>query len=104
VTNREKIQLAAERIIEFGLDGTLWSADRLRHEATCAPIRITWEPAERCRVRLHVDEHKGAVRVRIEAKMGKVDHAEARKHGTFMNRIAFFAQQIEEAIGQGEAS
>jgi hypothetical protein len=104
MTNREKIQLAAERIIEFGLDGTLWTAERLRHEAEHAPISITWEPAQKSFVRLYVDERHGAVRVRLEAKMSKVSHAAARKHGTFLNRIAFLAQQIEEAIGQGEAS
>lgn len=104
MTNQEKIQLAAEKIIEFGLSGTGWTAENMRNVAKepGACLFVHWEPSQKCYVRLHVDERKDAVRVLVEAKMVKASYVDARKHGTFLSRIAFLAQQIEEAIGQGE--
>lgn len=98
MTNQEKIQEAAERIIEFGLDDTVWTTDELRRVAKLGTLFVAWEPAPKCTVWLRVSERKGDVSVLIEAKMGKVSHESAVKHGGMLVRVGTLAKDIERTV------
>jgi hypothetical protein len=98
ITNQQRIQAIAERIIAFGLADTTWTPENMRRVAKVANLSVTWTPVKRCSITLIVDENKGVVRVRIEARTGKVLVRAANKLCSRMNEVIYLAQEIEAEL------
>lgn len=103
MTNIDKMRIAVEKIIEFGLDGTGWTAESLREEAVdTAQIGVDWRSTSgQCAgIVVVVGEIGAAIRVEAEEVYGSPDDAIA--FADLLRRVALLAAKIEVAMSNAE--